>query len=90
MLIKNRAGGFYSSLNDFAIMGKAMLNSALISKSQTNRWFKPASFVEAWDQGVGRPWEIFRVKVNGQSVDLYAKGGDCESFKPAYFVEHCD
>ena len=54
-----------------------MLDSTLMSKAQTNRWFKPSSFVESYSQGVGRPWEIFRVKVNGQSVDLYTKAGDC-------------
>ena len=73
------AGGFYSSTNDFAILGKAMLTSKLLPKGLTNRWFKPTSFVEDWAQGVGRPWEIFRIKVNGQSIDIYSKGGDCKS-----------
>ena len=73
-----RAGGFFSSLNDLRTLGKATLTSRLLSKSVTNRWFKPTSFVESFAQGVGRPWEIYRYKVNGQSVDVYTKAGDCE------------
>ena len=73
-----RVGGYLSTLNDFAVMGKAMLTSSLLPKALTNRWFKPTSFVEDWAQGVGRPWEIYRRKANGQSVDVYTKGGDCK------------
>ena len=72
------AGGFYSTVNDFAKMGKAILSSTFLPQSVTNRWFKPTSFVEWWASGVGRPWEIFRLKVNGQSVDWYTKSGDCK------------
>ncbi|KAK5172736.1 uncharacterized protein LTR77_002856 [Saxophila tyrrhenica] len=70
------AGGFYSSSNDFATMGKAILSNKLLTKAVTDRWFKPTSFVEDYAQGVGRPWEIFRRKVNGASVEVYVKGGD--------------
>ena len=70
------AGGYVSSLTDFAKFGKNILSSGTLSKSVTNRWLKPTGFVEDWSQGVGRPWEIFRVKVNGQSVDIYSKSGD--------------
>lgn len=47
-----------------------MLNSQLLPKSTTNRWFKPTSFVESKEKGVGRPWEIFRLEVHGQVVDF--------------------
>ncbi|KAK3686354.1 hypothetical protein LTR37_019897 [Vermiconidia calcicola] len=70
------AGGFFSSTRDAARIGRAMLTSELLSKTQTNRWMKPTSFVEDFAQGVGRPWEIYRLKVNGASVDVYTKGGD--------------
>lgn len=73
-----RAGGYFSSTNDLATLGKAILNSTQLSKAMTHRWMKPSSFVEDFAQGVGRPWEIFRSKVNGQSVDVYSKSGDCE------------
>jgi CubicO group peptidase (beta-lactamase class C family) len=72
------AGGYFSTVNDFAKFGKAILSSRFLPRSVTNRWFKPSSFVEDWSAGVGRPWEIFRLKVNGQSVDAYTKSGDCK------------
>ena len=77
-LTQRSAGGYFSSLNDMAIIGKSILSSSLLSKAQTRRWLKPSAFVESFDQGVGRPWEIFRLKVNGKLVDLYTKSGDCE------------
>jgi hypothetical protein len=46
----------------------------------TRRWLKPRSFVDLFQQGVGIPFEIFRVKVNGHSVDVYAKDGDCMAY----------
>jgi hypothetical protein len=70
------AGGYVSSLTDFAKFGKDILSCETLSNSVTNRWLKPTSFVQEWSQGVGRPWEILRVKVNGQSVDVYSKSGD--------------
>ncbi|KAK3695993.1 hypothetical protein LTR37_018211 [Vermiconidia calcicola] len=70
------AGGFFSSTKDAARIGRAMLSSELLPKTQTDRWMKPTSFVEDFAQGVGRPWEIYRIKVNGASVDVYTKGGD--------------
>ena len=72
------AGGYFSTVNDFATIGRAILTSQLIPQSTTDRWFKPSGFVEDWSQGVGRPWEIFRFKVNGQTIDVYSKGGDCK------------
>lgn len=85
-LTKSSAGGFFSSLNDFAVIGQSILKSKLLPTSQTNRWLKPTSFVEAFDQGVGRPWEIYRRKIYGQSVDIYSKSGDCEC-APNIFLE---
>ena len=73
------AGGYYSTVNDFAKFGKDILSSSNLSKAVTKRWMKPTSFVEDFKQGVGRPWEIFRTKVNGQSVEIYSKSGDCKS-----------
>lgn len=55
-----------------------MLNSTLLPKPLTRRWMKPTSFVENYANGVGRPWEIYRVKVDGYSVELYTKAGDCK------------
>ena len=80
------AGGYFSSTNDLATMGKAMLSSTLLPIAQTRRWMKPSSFVEDFAQGVGRPWEIFRVKVNGQSVDAYSKSGDWGVYSTAFIL----
>ncbi len=77
-LTRYRAGGFLSTTNDLATIGKAILNHTLIPQSQTNRWLKPSSFLESFSQGVGRPWEIWRRKLHGQSIDLYTKTGDCK------------
>lgn len=81
-----RAGGFFSTTNDFAKIGRSILNFNLTSPPLTRRWLKPTTFVDSLSQGVGRPWEIFRRTVNGHTVDLYAKGGDCEYlFAPSSF-----
>lgn len=69
------AAGAYSTTNDLATIGKAILNSTLVSKSVTRRWFTTTSFVETIDQAVGRGWEIFRIKIGGHSVELYTKSG---------------
>ncbi|KAK4494089.1 hypothetical protein PRZ48_014387 [Zasmidium cellare] len=71
------AGGHFSSTRDMAKMSKAILNSDMLPAATTRRWLKPKSFVESFEQGVGMPWEIFRLKVDGYTVDLYTKDGDC-------------
>jgi hypothetical protein len=76
MLTVGSAGSFFSSTNEMAIIGRSILDYKLLTQAQTNRWLKPTSFVDEWSQGVGRPWEIFRRRINGQSVELYTKGGD--------------
>ena len=59
-------------------VGRSILQSSLLSQSITRRWLKPASFLENFAQGVGRPWEIYRAKIDNYSVDVYSKGGDCK------------
>lgn len=87
-LTESRAGGHYSTVNDFMAIGKSILNSTLLTKSVTNRWLKPTSFVETLTQGVGRPWEIYRRTVNGQSIVMYSKGGDreCPQFQSLRYL----
>jgi CubicO group peptidase (beta-lactamase class C family) len=82
LLTLRRAGGYFSSTNDMATIGKAILSNKLLKRAQTDRWLKPTGFVEDFSQGVGRPWEIFRLKINDQSVEIYGKGGDCTSPAP--------
>ncbi|CZT14561.1 uncharacterized protein RCC_12046 [Ramularia collo-cygni] len=80
------AAGAYSTTNDLAAIGKAILNSTLVSKSITRRWFAATSFVDKIDQAVGRGWEIFRLKSGGHTVDLYTKGGNWGSYSSVFAV----
>ncbi|KAK9771000.1 putative Beta-lactamase/transpeptidase-like protein [Seiridium cardinale] len=69
------AGGYYSNINDMRTIGKAMLNSTLLSPVQTRRWMKPAAFTSNPDFAVGAPWEIMRAP--GSPVSwMYTKSGD--------------
>lgn len=74
-MIYHSAGAYFSSTNDMATIGKAIMNSTLLSKAQTRRWLKPVTFTSNVNTGVGSPWEIFRAEVNGRMVDLYCKNG---------------
>ena len=53
-----------------------MLNSTLIKPAVTRRWLKPGSFTDSLQYSVGKPWEIFRSKINGRVVDAYTKQGN--------------
>jgi hypothetical protein len=72
----NSAGGLYSSTKDMSTLGRAILNSTLLSPAATRRWMKPASHTSSLDFAVGAPWEIFSVHQSGRTVDLYTKAGD--------------
>ncbi|KFZ03606.1 hypothetical protein V502_10808 [Pseudogymnoascus sp. VKM F-4520 (FW-2644)] len=69
-------GGFYSSTNDMRKIGKAILNSTLLSPAQTNRWLKPLTFTANDGTLVGAPWEIYKAPLPERSVWMYTKGGD--------------
>ncbi|KAF2211204.1 hypothetical protein CERZMDRAFT_43776 [Cercospora zeae-maydis SCOH1-5] len=69
------AAGAFSTVNDLAAIGRAILNSTLTTKAATRRWFSTMTFVETVEQAAGRPWEIFRRKINGQLVEIYTKSG---------------
>ena len=68
------AAGYYSSINDLRVIGKAMLNSTLIPPHMTRRWIQPISFTSDPNVAVGSPWEIFRAPTN-TSTWMYTKGG---------------
>lgn len=74
------SGGYFSSTNDVATIGKAILNSTLLSKAQTRRWIKPSTFTSDLNVGIGAPWEIYRAQVGGRTVDLYTKNGGAEYY----------
>ncbi|KAI9690336.1 MAG: hypothetical protein M1822_009298 [Bathelium mastoideum] len=79
-------GGYFSTVNDMATIGKAILNSTLLPPAQTRRWLKPTSFVAYENQAVGRPWEIYRRSTNGHTVDIYSKGGNWGQYATAFLL----
>lgn len=80
------AAGVYSTTRDLAVIGKAILNNTLVSRSITRRWFATTSFVDTIDQAVGRGWEIFRVKSGGHTVELYTKGGNWGVYQSVFAI----
>lgn len=51
--------GLYSTPADLSRALAAILSSTTLSKSVTNRWFKPVSQTSNPANTVGRPWEIY-------------------------------
>ncbi|EDN07365.1 predicted protein [Histoplasma mississippiense (nom. inval.)] len=71
----NPAVGFYSSASDLARVGQSILQSRLISETDTRRWLKPNSHTSSLLSSVGSPWEIYRSS-SPRLVDFYTKFGD--------------
>ncbi|KAI1162095.1 beta-lactamase/transpeptidase-like protein [Nemania serpens] len=82
----NSAAGGFSTTNDLAAIGRSILSSTLMSEAITRRWFSATSFVDTIDQSVGRGWEIFRVRINGHSVDLFTKSGNWGVYNDVIFL----
>ncbi|CAI7569598.1 unnamed protein product [Penicillium palitans] len=64
----------FSSVKDLATAGQAILNSTLLSKPQTNRWFKPVSHTSNPANSIGSPWLIYssaQSYPNASMVDIY-------------------
>jgi hypothetical protein len=73
-------GALFSSVNDMAKIGRAILSSSLLPTNTTRAWLKPTSHTSSLIGAVGRPWEIFRAMLGpaeyNRVVDLYTKGGN--------------
>lgn len=71
------SGGLYSTINDLAKFGLAILNSTLLSPNQTRKWMKPITHTASLTYSVGAPWEIIRFvhPSTGKVTDLYTKLG---------------
>lgn len=69
------AGGMFSSANDMATFGRAVLSSTLVDPAVTRRWMKPLTHTSSLQHSVGAPWEIYTF-LTPRRVDLYTKGGD--------------
>ncbi|KAK5050904.1 hypothetical protein LTR84_003463 [Exophiala bonariae] len=75
-------GGQYTTLKDLQTWGRAILNSTLLPRAQTDRWLKPRSFTSQWHSAVGAPFEIYRHPIPANSIinssriiDTYCKQG---------------
>ncbi|KAI1265839.1 beta-lactamase/transpeptidase-like protein [Xylariaceae sp. FL1019] len=82
----NGAAGAFSTTNDLAAIGKSIMDSTLMSKATTRRWFATTSFVDQISQAVGRGWEIFRVRNGIHTVDLYSKSGSWGVYRSVIFL----
>ncbi|KAI4192993.1 MAG: hypothetical protein LQ350_008509 [Teloschistes chrysophthalmus] len=75
------SGGIFSTTNDLAKLGTALLNSTLLPPSLTRKWMKPVSHTAFLQYAVGRPWEIYRyIHPSGQITDIYTKSGDSGAY----------
>ena len=72
----DRAGNFYMSSNDLSSLGRAILNSSLLTPAHTRQWLRPMAHTGSLKASVGAPWEISRMEVAGRIVDYYTKEGD--------------
>jgi hypothetical protein len=83
----NPAGGFYSTANDLAVIGRAVLTSKLIPAPLTRRWMKPLTHTADLRFSVGAPWEIERISLPAPQekvVDIYGKSGDLGSYHSSF------
>ncbi|EPE35242.1 beta-lactamase/transpeptidase-like protein [Glarea lozoyensis ATCC 20868] len=85
----NPAGGFYSTANDLAVIGRSILSSKLIPAPMTRRWMKPLTHTADLRFSVGAPWEIERISLPAPQekvVDIYGKSGDLGSYHASFAV----
>lgn len=79
-------GGYFSTQSDLVKLGRSILASTLLKPALTRRWMKPVTFTSALNQGVGMPWEIWRVSnLTDHVFDLYTKAGDLPGYS-SYLV----
>ncbi|KAL8858794.1 MAG: hypothetical protein Q9178_004711 [Gyalolechia marmorata] len=76
------SGGVFSTTNDLAKWGTALLNSTLLPPEQTRKWMKPVTHTGNLQYAIGRPWEIYRYvhSPSGIITDIYTKGGDSGAY----------
>lgn len=72
------SGGLYSTTNDLARFGLAILNSTLLPADKTRKWMKPITHTASLTYSIGAPWEIIRYvhPSTGKVTDVYTKAGD--------------
>lgn len=57
--VDTRSKSMFSSIQDLAIVGKAILNSTLLPPGLTHRWLKPVSHTSNPANSLGAPWIIY-------------------------------
>lgn len=84
----NPDGGYFSSSNDMAAIGRAILTNSQISAAITNRWLKPRTFTSSPGTAlaVGGPWEIFRAGSSEYVYYLYTKEGDLDTYHTMFIL----
>ncbi|KAH8889003.1 beta-lactamase/transpeptidase-like protein [Thozetella sp. PMI_491] len=81
------SGSVYSSAADMIKAGQAILQSTLLSPSQTRRWFKPLVQTGYLSTAVGAPWEIRYLEFpNNRMVQLLTKEGDLGTYHAALIL----
>ncbi|KAK8873313.1 beta-lactamase/transpeptidase-like protein [Apiospora arundinis] len=80
--ISSTSGGVFSTTNDLAKLGTAILNSTLLPADQTRKWMKPSTFTAHQEFAQGMGWEIYRYthRNTGHITDMYTKLGDSGSY----------
>ncbi|KAI5455602.1 beta-lactamase/transpeptidase-like protein [Mariannaea sp. PMI_226] len=75
-------GGVYTNGADLRKLGLSILNSELLTPSESRRWFKPLGHTTSLTFAVGAPWEIHRLALpvtpksnRTRTLDLYTKLG---------------
>lgn len=84
-----RDGGLYSSANDLAKFGQAILNYTLVDEIRTKAWLKPRTHTSSLGISVGAPWEICRANnltVDGRIIDVYSRIGDIPDYNALFAV----
>ncbi|KAI1812986.1 beta-lactamase/transpeptidase-like protein [Poronia punctata] len=81
----NPAGSIYSSTSDMVKAGQAMLQSSLLSPSQTRRWMRPLIHTGIRSTAVGAPWEIryLTLPPNRRLTEVPTKQGDLGMYHSA-------
>ncbi|KAL8711809.1 MAG: hypothetical protein Q9220_003753 [cf. Caloplaca sp. 1 TL-2023] len=76
------SGGLFSTTNDLAKWGIALLDSTLLPPDQTRKWMKPVQHTANLQYEIGRPWEIYRYihPASGIITDIYTKWGDSGAY----------
>jgi hypothetical protein len=77
MLGEQASMSLYTTTNDLAQAGHAMLSSRLLPAYQTRRWVQPVADTSNLRNSMGRPWEIYHAGqyANSSILDVYTKAG---------------